>query len=334
MSFDYSSDEEDFFGQYFKNESILLQKAIEEEDNKTRKNNLKHKDWSLDISQEWIMIENKQLSPIKINPTPAKIFLNKNEQPTTILSSNEIVDLFKSELITIETKTPTECKLYLNKSDNKELEYKINMDQLLDLNELSKTESNGSNEDYTKTTKISNNKLKGRLTKLNARRKRNKKDKIERKLLANSLNSKEKRELFKDRFFAQLITTNLTKWKKNCLITLQFLPDIANDIYFTIWNPSLDNLDKLFRKMNRYRYLNYDGESIIFTRHLRLSVDDLKIYNNLTSELRFKVHKFIDFHNNTLASIWKHLKSSYNDKNWTKKEYTVINEYPYCMHCI
>ena len=55
--------------------------------------------------------------------------------------------------------------------------------------------------------------------------------------------------------------------------------------------------------MNKYRYLNYDGESIIFTRHLRLSVDDLKIYNNLASELRFRIYKFIDFNNNTLALI-------------------------------
>ena len=91
-----------------------------------------------------------------MNSTTVKIFLDNNEPYTTILSWNEIVDLFKSELISIETDTPKESDMYPNKSDNKALEYKINKNQLLDLNELSKIESNGSNEDYTKTTKISN----------------------------------------------------------------------------------------------------------------------------------------------------------------------------------
>ena len=82
-----------------------------------------------------------------MNSTTVKIFLDYNELHTTILSWNEIVDLFKSELIAIETDTPKESDMYLNKSDNKALEYKINKNQLLDLNELSTIESNDSNED-------------------------------------------------------------------------------------------------------------------------------------------------------------------------------------------
>ena len=56
MSFEYSSENEDFFCQYFKNESILLQKENEEEI-KTRKKDIQQKDRSLDSSKAWIMTE-------------------------------------------------------------------------------------------------------------------------------------------------------------------------------------------------------------------------------------------------------------------------------------
>ena len=56
MSFEYLSDKEDFFCQYFKNESILLQKENEEEI-KIRKKDIILKDGSLDSSKAWIMTE-------------------------------------------------------------------------------------------------------------------------------------------------------------------------------------------------------------------------------------------------------------------------------------
>ena len=114
------------------------------------------------------------------------------------------MDLFKSELIAIEA--PNESDMHFNNSDNDTLEYKINKDQLIDLNWFSKSKSNDNNEDYNKAIKIGNNKIKRRLAKLNVRRKRIKKDRIEKKLLTKPLNLKQKKILFKDRFFTQFTT--------------------------------------------------------------------------------------------------------------------------------
>ena len=177
MSWSDSSEYEDFFEEYFKNESRLLNgwNIVTEKDaikvtqvDKFKKENENTSDCKSSLSDKKKVVYKETLKT-----------QNEKQSRCNILDMKE--DKLMIEGLSIkkdELKTLNEKSLELNA---------VNIEDV-DLNDIKAAKSNEEEfEGY-----ISNNKLKGRIAKLNATRKRIKREKEERKKLASTLNAKEK----------------------------------------------------------------------------------------------------------------------------------------------
>ena len=210
MNWSDSSEYEDFFEEYFKNESRLLN------------------GWNIVIEKDAIKVtqvdkcitENENTSDCKSSLSDKKKVVYKE----TLKTQNEkqsrcnILDMKEDKLMIEglsikkdELKTLNEKSLELNA---------VNIEDV-DFNDIKAAKSNEEElEGY-----ISNNKLKGRITKLNATRKKIKREKEGRKegrkKLASTLNAKEKRKLFRDKYFSDLISRYHKQCIKNSWLTLR-----------------------------------------------------------------------------------------------------------------
>ena len=298
MSYSDSSEYEDFFDEYFKTESKLLQNEINNTTEDTNndlvvnKSNVKREN-DFDVKMSSINNGNKLEQVINNN--------NKNEEKLKYIINETKVNKSIIESPNInedKNKSLNETSSELNIANNE-----VNI--LDDIKILKLNESEKQFECY-----ISNNKLKGRVTKLNATRKRIKREKEERKKLASTLNAKEKRKLFKDKYFSELISRYHKKCIKNSWLTLNHTPYYHKELFSVLYNPSLENIEFLLRKMDRMKFISYDGKNITLRNLYRFGIENnWEAYNNLPEVIRKRLHEFIFFQYKTLVTMWKHLRS-------------------------
>ena len=302
MSCSDSSEYEDFFDEYFKTESKLLQN----ENNNTTEDTNK------------VLVVNKSKEK-RVNDTDFKTSSNnEGNKLEQIINNNKNEE--KIKYITVDTKVNKSIVVSLNINEDKnkslnetssELNIQNNEDNILDdIKVLKLNESEKQFECY-----ISNNKLKGRVTKLNATRKRIKREKEERKKLASTLNAKEKRKLFKDKYFSELISRYHKKCIKNSWLTLNHTPYYHKELFSVLYNPSLENIEFLLRKMDRMKFISYDGKNITLRNLYRFGIENnWNAYNNLPEVIRKRFHEFIFFQYKTLVTMWKHLRSEKSEQ--------------------
>ena len=229
MSWSDSSEYEDFFEEYFKTKSQLL--------------------------NGWNIVTEKDT--IKVNQVVKFITENENTSDCKSSLSDKKSDVYK-ETLKASNEKQSRCNILEMKEDKLMIEsLSIKKDELKTLNEKSLELNVDNIEDVdfndTKGARsnkkelegyISNNKLKGRVTKLNATRKRikrekeEKEEKEERKKLASTLNAKEKRKLFKDKYFSELISRYHKKCIKNSWLTLKHTPYYHKELFSVLYNPS------------------------------------------------------------------------------------------------
>ena len=295
MSWSESSKYEDFFEEYFKTESRLL--------------------------NGWDIVTEKDA--IKVTQVAKSTTENENTSNCKSSLSNKKSDVYK-ETLKAPNEKQSRCNILEMKEDKLMIEsLSIKKDELKTLNEKS-LELNAANigdVDFNdiKAAKsneeefegyISNNKLKGRITKLNATRKRIKREKEERKKLASTLNAKEKRKLFRDKYFSELISRYHKQCIKNSWLTLRHSNYIQKELYSVLYNPSLENIESLLRKMDRMKIISYDGENITFLRLYRLRFEnEIKDYEKLSLIVKKRLYEYTMFQYKTLITIWKHLRS-------------------------
>ena len=89
---------------------------------------------------------------------------------------------------------------------------------------------------------------------------------------------RKKRKLFKEKYFSELISRYHKQCIKNSWLTLNHTPYYHKELFYVLYNPSLENIELLLKKMDRMKFISYDGKILLSEAFIDLELEIIEMH--------------------------------------------------------